>query len=697
MDMPPGRVDLTPYIKTGADNQLAIRIDNPPNSSRWYPGGGVYRNVWLVKTDPVHVAHWGTYVTTPEVSAMSAGIKFAVTVENDSKAATDATISTAIYELAADGKISGTAAATIPAATLHLDPGKNATSKGETTIMEPKLWMPFPGTPSRYLARTTITAGGKTVDSSDTTFGIRDVKYEPDAGLSINGQHLKMNGVCDHHDLGALGSAINFRALQRQLQMLQSMGCNAIRTSHNPPSPELLELADSMGFMVMDETFDTWRGTKSGNDYGRIFDAWHEQDTRALVRRDRNHPSVILWSVGNEVGEQGQGQAGAAVAQELCKIVHEEDPTRPTAAAENSASAGSPFSQAIDTVGLNYQGSRPSSNYPNGNYPAFHKSFPDKFIFGSETASTISSRGVYTFPIPAGHGAIASAQNGEDVADHQMSSYDLYYPSWATSPDTEFSAQDHFPYVGGEFVWTGFDYIGEPTPWGGGNDPSRSSYFGIIDLAGFPKDRFYLYQAHWRPDFPMAHILPDWNWPDRVGQVTPVHVYTSGDEAELFLNGKSLGRKKKGEFDYRVRWDDVVYQPGELHVVAYKDGKEWATDTVKTTGDAAKLLLKPDRATITGDGHDLSFVTLTVADAGGLMVPRSKNLIHFSIQGPGEIVATDNGDPTDLSIFSNPDRNAFSGLALAIVKAKRGTPGVITLTAKSDGLPDVSTTITTTP
>jgi beta-galactosidase len=333
----------------------------------------------------------------------------------------------------------------------------------------------------------------------------------------------------------------------------------------------------------------------------------------------------------------------------------------------------------------------------------FRETFPKVFIYGSETASTISTRGDYTFPVAPQPGAITGGRGqgsgapppGQDTAGHQMSSYDLYYPSWATSPDTEFGAQDRFPFVGGEFVWTGWDYLGEPTPWGGRNDPARSSYFGIIDLAGFKKDRFYIYQARWRPDLPMAHILPHWNWPERVGQVTPVHVYTSGDQAELFLNGKSLGKKSKGQYEYRLRWDDVTYEPGELRVVAYKNGKTWAQETVKTTGPAAKLMVTADRASITADGQNLSFVTIKIADKDGLLVPRSKNRIRLSIEGPGEIIATDNGDATSFESFQSKERAAFNGLCLAIVAGKQGQAGTITIKAESEGLNGATITLRT--
>ena len=421
--------------------------------------------------------------------------------------------------------------------------------------------------------------------------------------------------------------------------------------------------------LVMDESFDCWESGKTRNDYHLIFDDWHERDWRAELRRDRNHPSIILWSIGNEVGEQGRPNK-FWIASELTAIAHQEDPTRPTTSANSDVNAGfNGFAKNEDVFGYNYK--------PN-DYGRFRAANAVQPLFGSETASCVSSRGEYFFPV--------SNNKAAGRANNQVSSYDLYAPGWATPPDSEFTGQDKYPFVAGEFVWTGFDYLGEPTPYGNRNDPARSSYFGIVDLAGFPKDRYYIYQARWRPDFPMAHILPHWNWPDRVGQVTPVHVYTSGDSAELFLNGKSLGLKKKGQYEYRLRWDDVVYQPGTLKVVAYKNGKQWATDVMKTTGPAAKLTLKADRATIAADGQDLSFVTVTVADKNGLLVPQSKNHIKFAISGPGEIVATDNGDATSFESFQLPEHNAYNGLALVIVRAKAGQTGRITLKAESDGL-----------
>jgi beta-galactosidase len=684
-------VDLTPYLKPGAENVLAIRLDNPPDSSRWYPGGGIYRNVWLVKTDPVHIRHWGTFITS-SVTGNTATVSLKAQVENASPVQANLRCATDIYESNAEGEKSGRPILSLVPADLKLAPHSSAEATLVGSISRPRLWSVKK--PNRYIAVTRIEQTGKLADTYETPFGIRTLQFTTDNGFLLNGERVALNGVCDHHDLGALGSALNARALQRQLEILQEMGCNAIRTSHNPPAPELLDLCDRMGFVVMDEAFDCWVRQKKKNDYHLLFPDWHEKDLRAMLRRDRNHPCIILWSIGNEVPEQGSPQ-GHKVAAELADIVHQEDRSRPVTSACNDVHAGyNGFQKILDVFGYNY---KPKE------YGRCRDANPNLPIFGSETASCVSSRGEYFFPV--------SDDKAQGRADFQVSSYDLYAPRWATPPDTEFHGQDEFPFVAGEFVWTGFDYLGEPTPYGSDTSnllnftdpaekerlakelqelgkirvPSRSSYFGIIDLAGFKKDRFYLYQARWRSDLHMAHILPHWNWPDRIGKVTPVHVYTSGDEAELFLNGKSLGRKKRGPLDYRLRWDEVIYQPGQLQVVAYKNHIQWARDSVKTTGPAAKVSLAPNCATIKPDGQDLCFVTATIADQEGLQVPRAKNLLSFEVTGPAEIIATDNGDATSFEPFQAKEHSAYNGLCLAILRST-GAPGTIVLKASTAGL-----------
>ncbi len=693
------RIDITPYIVPGSENQLAIRLDNPPSSSRWYPGGGIYRNVWLTKTRPVHVSQWGTFVTTREVSDVSATINLEVTIDNDSKDNTTVTAVTQIFALNADGNKTGDAVASFKPLKTLVAAGKSAKVEGSVTLKNPRLWGPPPTqAPNRYVAVTTLLQNDKPVDQYETRFGIRSLRFDPDTGIYINGEHIKIKGVNQHHDLGALGAAFNTRAAQRQLEILREMGCNAIRMAHNPPAPELLELTDRMGFLVVDEIFDVWERKKTPLDFHLIFPDWHEQDMRAFVRRDRNHPSVIIWSFGNEVGEQYTAEQGAAVAKRLYDIVKQEDTTRPTTTGMNWAKPNMPLPKVPDVIGLNYQGegirNAPAYSDLKGIstpplYPAFHKKFPDKVILSSENAAALSTRGTYLFPVFDGISAPVKDGLGGDPKNQYVNAYELHTADFGSSADKVFASLDKHPYVAGGFVWSGWDYLGEPTPY----YLSRSSYFGIIDLAGFKKERFYLYQAHWRPDFPMAHILPHWTWPERVGQITPVHVFTSGDEAELFLNGKSLGRKKKGRYEYRLRWDDVVYEPGELKVVTFKNGKEWATDIMRTAGNASQMDLKPDRATISADGRDLSFVTLTVQDSNGIMVPRANNLIRFSVSGPGEIVATDNGDPTNLVPFPSHEREAFNGLCLVIVRGKPGQPGTIRLKAESKSLQSASVTL----
>jgi len=695
------QVDLTPYIKIGGKNQLAIRVDNPPASSRWYPGGGLYRNVWLTKTNAVHIAQWGTHVATPEVSETQAKIDFTVTIDNDSATHAEITAITDIYEIDADGNKSSEIITSIKPAPTKALAGKHSKIFGSVTIDNPRLWGPYPTqTPNRYLAVTRIKKNNKIIDQLETRFGIREVRFDGNKGIFVNNEHIYIQGVNQHHDLGAIGAAFNVRAAERQLEILREMGVNAIRLAHNPPAIELLELTDRMGFLVVDEIFDVWERKKTPLDFHLIFPEWSEADMRSFIRRDRNSPSVILWSIGNEVGEQYTGEAGAEIGKVLNNIVSEEDPTRPTASGMNYAKPHMPLPDVMSSISLNYQGegirNAPGYSHLKGIntpplYPAFHKKFPNKVILSSENAAAVSSRGEYTFPVSKENTAPVSDGVGGNPKDMQVSGYELYTTPFGSSADKVFGSLEKHPYVAGGFVWSGWDYLGEPTPYYG----ARSSYFGVIDLAGFKKDRFYLYQAHWRPDFPMAHILPHWNWPERVGKVTPVHVFTSGDEAELFLNGKSLGRKTKGQYEYRLRWDDITYQAGELKVVSYKNGEEWATDVVKTTGEAVNLAISADRKVIAADGVDLSFITVKVVDEHGQMVPKSNNKLNFSIEGEGEIVATDNGDSTNLVSFKSTEREAFNGLALVIVKAKKGHVGKFTLTVSSDELQTGTVEITT--
>jgi beta-galactosidase len=686
------RVDLTPYLFPGKVNQLAIRIDNPNYSARWYPGAGLYRNVWLIKTNPIHVAQYGTYITTTNVSAASATINLVVSVDNQSKKDAKVEAVTKIYSLDDNGNKSGQAVGGFVPVEARIAGGASGKIESSVVLNHPKLWGPPPTQkPNLYVAVTSLFSNGKLIDSYETRFGIRNIEYNPDKGLLVNGEHIPIRGVNQHHDLGALGTAFNTRAAERQLEILRAMGCNAIRMSHNPPAPELLELTDRMGFLVIDEIFDSWERKKTPHDFHLIFPDWSEQDTRAFVRRDRNCPSIILWSFGNEVGEQYTGEDGAQIAARLQSYVRDEDPTRPTTGAMNYAKPDMPLPAVLDVIGLNYQGEgiRQDPEFEGTDrirtapqYDPYHQKFPNKMILTTESASAASSRGTYLFPVVSAVSSSIRDGRGGDSKIHQVSSYELYAVDFGSSADKVFTALDHHPFVAGEFVWNGFDYIGEPTPY----YEARSSYTGIIDLAGFPKDRYYLYQSRWRPYLPMVHILPHWNWPDRMGQITPVHVFTPGDEAELFLNSKSLGKKVKGPYEYRLRWDNVTYEPGELKVVAFKNGKKWAEEVIRTTDNPSRLSATADRRTIHADGKDLVFITVKVNDNNGLTVPTADNRIDFSIDGPGEIVGIDNGNAADMTAFSSKMRNAFNGHCMLIVQSKAGISGVIKIMAKSTGL-----------
>ncbi|OEJ98815.1 hypothetical protein A8C32_06405 [Flavivirga aquatica] len=681
------RLELTHHLKVGEENTIAVRLNNKAESSRWYPGGGIYRNVRLVKTNPIHITHWGVFVTTPKVNKEQATVHIKTDINEE---ISNLEILHEIYTKGANPT--------------KVEAQKTAFKQDcDIIINSPKLW--DLDAPNLYEVKTTLIKKGKVLDTYSSTFGIRTIEFTANSGFLLNGKKVHLNGVCQHHDLGPLGTAVNVRAMERQIEILKSFGTNAIRTAHNPPAPEFLDLCDKMGMLVQVEAFDVWQKKKVKNDYASLFGAWHEKDLRAMVKRDRNHPSVIMWSTGNEMIELRDAQ-DAPMAVMLADIIRSEDNTRPTTFGNSRPEATTNgFEKTADVFGLNY---KPHL------YAEVHKANPNLPIYGSETASTVSSRGEYFFPV--------SENKKEGSGGYfQVSSYDFSAPNWAYRADLEFEAQEKNPYVFGEFVWTGFDYIGEPTPYNkdktnllnftdpaektrmkealkklGKNIPPRSSYFGIVDLCGFPKDRFYLYQAHWRPNFPMAHILPHWNWEERIGKVTPVFVYTSGDEAELFLNGKSLGRKKKEKYKYRLRWNEVVYKPGTLKVVAYKNEKVWAKSEIKTTKKASHIKLSPDRTRITANGQDLSFVTVKIIDKNGLTVPRTHNIVEYSVSGPGEIIAIGNGDPTNHESFQATKRKVFNGLALVVIRSKKGEEGKIVLHAKSSGLKTTNTEIAAT-
>ena len=688
------RLDLTPYIILGKENIIAVRLDTKNWDSRWYPGAGIYRNVWLVKTSQLHIANNGIFCTTPEIKKERGILSVQAEVESHLADPLPVSVKAVVYKLNEKFEPAGTPVAESIVATATIEGMKNHTFRLDVPVKNPVLWGIYK--PELYRVIVSVLQGNTVSDKYETNFGFRTVNFTPRDGMLVNGERFEIRGVCNHHDLGALGAAFNTRAAERQLEILKEMGCNAIRTSHNPPAPELVDLCDKMGFLMEVELSDTWRIGKKPKDYNVDFNAWHVEDLKAMVRRDRNHPSVFIWSIGNEVPDQHNFY----IASSLTSIIKSEDNTRPVTSGANDAESGTNgFQKTVDLFGINYH---------LGDYKRFFdlKDNVNKPFHSSESASTVSSRGEYFFPVVQGD--LFNNLPGKGI--FQITSYDVEYPGWASTPDQQFTLLDKYPAAVGEFVWTGFDYIGEPTPyWGdmtglkpkdwGYNEtlkmlkflgvtevPSRSSYFGILDLAGFKKDRFYLYQSRWRQELPMAHILPHWNWPERKGLVTPVHVYTSGDEAELFLNGKSLGKKKKGEFEYRLKWDSVLYQPGELKVIAYKNGVKWAEDVMRTTDKASQLSATADRPAVHPNGTDLIFVTVRIEDKNKLLVPRSSNQLNFTIEGPGKIVATDNGDAASHELFQAKSKKAYNGLCLVIVAAEKGATGSFTVKAESKGL-----------
>ena len=688
------RLDLTPYIIAGKENVIAVRLDTKNWDSRWYPGAGLYRNVWLVKTSQLHIAYNGVFCTTPEIKKGRSILSVKAEVESHLNDPVSVNIKAVVYKLDAKFEPAGTPVAESSVLTATIPGMSNHDFRFDIPVREPVLW--DINNPELYRVVVTVMQGSSLSDRYETNFGFRSLNFTARNGFLLNGKRVEIMGVCNHHDLGALGAAFNTRAAARQLEILREMGCNAIRTSHNPPAPELVDLCDKMGFLIQVEFSDTWRIGKKDKDYNALFNGWHVEDMKAMVRRDRNHPSVIMWSIGNEVPDQ----RNFYLATELNAIVKSEDNTRPVTSGCNFGESGTNgFQKTLDIFGINYN----LQNYERFFALKDNENLP---FYSSESASTVSSRGEYFFPVVQGD--LNNNLPGKGI--FQVTSYDVAYPAWATTPDQQWKMFDRFPAAMGEFVWTGFDYIGEPTPYSGDMTglkpgtwgysetlkmlekqgvkevPSRSSYFGIMDLAGFKKDRFWLYQSKWRPELPMAHILPHWNWPERKGLVTPVHVYTSGDEAELFLNGKSLGKKKKGEFEYRLVWDDVVYQPGELKAIAYKNGVKWAEDIMRTTDKAYKLSVSADRTLVNADGKDLVFITVKIEDKNSLPVPRTGNQLSFSIEGPGRIVATDNGDATSFESFQAKSKRAFNGMCLVIVAAEKGAKGSFTVKAESKGL-----------
>ena len=655
--------DVTGLVNPdGKNNVLAVRLENRPQSSRWYPGAGIYRHVRVVSTEKIHVPVWGTQITTPHVKDDYASVCLRTTILNSGK--TLLTVATDIIDSEGNVVASKTNKG-------YINHGQPFTQN--FTVNSPKLWSPE--SPVLYKAVSKIYSSDTLLDTYTTRFGIRTIEYVADKGFYLNGKHRKFQGVCNHHDLGPLGAAINVSALRHQLRLLKDMGCDAIRTAHNMPAPELVSLCDEMGFMMMLEPFDEWDIAKCDNGYHRYFGEWAEKDMVNMLHQYRNNPCVVMWSIGNEVPTQWSAD-GYKVAKFLQDICHREDPTRPVTCGMDQVQSvlGNGFAAMLDIPGFNYRAHM---------YDEAYERLPQNIVLGSETSSTVSSRGVYKFP--------AERKAGAMYDDHQSSSYDLEYCSWSNIPDIDFARADDHEWTIGQFVWTGFDYLGEPSPYDTNAWPNHSSMFGIIDLASIPKDRYYLYRSVWNKDAETLHILPHWNWEGREGQKVPVFVYTNYPSAELFINGKSYGRQtkhKNGDVEnrYRLMWHDAVYEPGEVKVVAYDvDGKAVAEKTVRTAGKPHHIELTTDYPTLKADGKDLAYVTLRIVDKDGNLCPTDGRLVNFKVKGAGKYRASANGDPTCLDLFHLPRMHAFSGMLTVIVQSGEES-GEIELQASAKGI-----------
>ncbi|HEX7334342.1 MAG TPA: beta-galactosidase GalB [Pyrinomonadaceae bacterium] len=668
--------ELTPHLIYGSNkNVIAVKVDNSkqPNS-RWYSGSGIYRNVWLTTVDPVHVEHWGTYWTTPEVNSQSATVVIKTKVNNSSKSETPVNLTTTIQD--ASGRV------VARGSEKNVTPKDSHAEVSQTLkVSSPLLWSDE--RPYLYKIVSQLEQGGRVVDRYETPLGIRTFRFDVNKGFFLNDKPVKIRGVCNHHDLGSLGAAVNTRAIERQLEMLKEMGVNGIRTSHNPPAPELLELTDKMGFIVMDEAFDVWKMKKTEFDYHLDFDEWHKRDLEDMVLRDRNHPSVIMWSIGNEVVEQwNQNPEGGRISRELVAIVRNLDKTRPITAACNGVDTNNKVitDGDLDIVGTNYQ---------HGKIPELQKLFPGRVILGAETTSAVQSRDSYLMPSdeirrwPRKWDEVLK----EGTPDFTCSAYDNSSVPWGSTHEETWKIVKKHDFFGGMFIWTGWDYLGEPTPYPW---PAVSSYFGIIDLAGFPKDSYYMYQSEWT-NKPVLHLFPHWNW--KAGENVDVVTYFNADEVELFLNGRSQGTKRKKGDDMQVFWR-LPFEPGVLKAVSRKNGQVVLTREVRTAEAPARIVLIPDRKNIKADGVDLSFVTVKVVDRNGTVVPAADNLIKFELTSDGSIAGVDNGYQASHESFKGKQRKAFRGLALAVVQAKQ-KPGRIVLKATSDNLASASVVINT--